>query len=157
MFFLVSGIGNLVTGIRNPVSTRVLILQRPFKIIPYDNARLNLMALSTSSMLSLLSRPRRFSNRSFEMVRIWFVFMIEGWSSPPSGGLICTFIGYTLTELEMAATIVVGAFSLPISFWMTSAGRLPACSLPLAGFQFTSHTSPRLGKPFILVLIMYPL
>jgi hypothetical protein len=45
---------------------------------PYDNARLNLIALPTSSRLALLSRPRRFSNLSFEMVSIWLVFMIEG-------------------------------------------------------------------------------
>ena len=57
-------------------------------IFHYDKARLSLMALSTSFKLPPLSRPRRFSSRSFEMVRIWLVFIIEGWSSPPPSPII---------------------------------------------------------------------
>src|SRR5947209_10459408 len=35
--------------------------------------------------------------------------------------------------------------ALPRSFWMISAGRVPCCSAPRPGDQFTSQISPRLG------------
>ena len=54
--------------------------------IHYDNARLNLIALSTSSNLFLLTRPRRFSKCSFEMVSIWLVFIVEDCQAHPRVG-----------------------------------------------------------------------
>ena len=34
--------------------------------------------------------------------------------------------------------MVVGAEALPMSFWTTRPGRMPACSLPRAGLKSTS-------------------
>ena len=47
------------------------------------------------------------------------------------------------TGIEIAAQITVGENRLPRSFWITSTGRIPPCSLPCTGFRSAIKISPR--------------
>ncbi len=91
------------------------------------------------------------TRRVFEIVRICSHFTNVVSRRPLLfAGSILTWKGTRLPFVLMASTMVFGwrEFVLPASFWITRAGRLPACSEPRAGLKSTYQISPRRGEGY---------
>ena len=69
-------------------------------------------------------------NRCLSIVRICSSRTIDAFSKESAGRITCVGIGGFVSRLEIGATINVGENRFPLSFWMTTTGRNPPCSLP---------------------------
>ena len=110
--------------------------------------RLSRRARSTFVSSSGVIEPRRRRRRDFSTVMTCSHFTSVRSVRPFSSlGAIRTCKGSSRSVRLIEATIVKGyaGEAFPRSFWMINAGRVPCCSAPRPGDQFTSHISPRRG------------